>query len=147
MNRTVKYQGAFSRIAGFAGKRFLFSPPPSPRENIRFSSLFAAGTFRAKRPQRQRERRNGCFRRLPSPSPSPFHLFFCSGSNFRAITRLETLATQATCAHSRPNAENQGNVLHLFLSKVFFNTIFFFFFGSREISSNLFTVVIICLKL
>ena len=28
MNRTVKYQGAFSRIVGFAGKRFLFSPPP-----------------------------------------------------------------------------------------------------------------------
>ena len=38
-------------------------------DNIRFSSLFAAGdvsrrgTF-AKRPQRRRERRNGCFRRL-----------------------------------------------------------------------------------
>ena len=30
MNRTVKYQGAFSRIMGFAGKRFLFSPPPLP---------------------------------------------------------------------------------------------------------------------
>ena len=29
MNRTVKYQGAFSRIVGFAGKCFLFSPPPS----------------------------------------------------------------------------------------------------------------------
>ena len=55
MNRTVKYQGAFSRIVGFAGKRFLFSPPPPP------------STF-----------------------------FFCSRSNFRAITRLETLATQAT---------------------------------------------------
>ena len=31
---------------------------------------------------------------LPSPSPSPFHLF-CSRSNFRAITRLKTLAKQA----------------------------------------------------
>ena len=30
MNQTVKYQGAFSRIVGFAGKRFLFSPPPPP---------------------------------------------------------------------------------------------------------------------
>ena len=30
MNRTVKYQGAFSRIVGFAGKRFFFSPPPPP---------------------------------------------------------------------------------------------------------------------
>ena len=30
MNRTVKYQGAFSRIVGFAGKRFLFSAPPLP---------------------------------------------------------------------------------------------------------------------
>ena len=30
MNRTVKYQGAFSRIVGLAGKRFLFSPPPPP---------------------------------------------------------------------------------------------------------------------
>ena len=28
-------------------------------------------------------------------SPSPFNLFFCFRSNFRAITRLETLATQA----------------------------------------------------
>ena len=31
---------------------------------------------------------------LPSPSPSPF-LFFGSRSNFRAITRLKTLAKQA----------------------------------------------------
>ena len=30
MNRTVKYQGAFSRIVGFAGKCFLFSPFPPP---------------------------------------------------------------------------------------------------------------------
>ena len=30
------------------------------------------------------------------PSPSPFNLLFCFCSNFRAITRLETLATQAT---------------------------------------------------
>ena len=30
INRTVKYQGAFSRIVGFAGKRFLFSAPPPP---------------------------------------------------------------------------------------------------------------------
>ena len=54
MNRTVKYQGAFSRIEGFAGKRFLFSPLPLPLQP-----------------------------------------FFCFHSNFRAITRLETLATQA----------------------------------------------------
>ena len=54
INRTVKYQGAFFRIVGFAGKRFLFSPLPPP------------STF-----------------------------FFCSRSNFRAVTRLETLATQA----------------------------------------------------
>ena len=53
MNRTVKYQGAFSRIVGFAGKRFLFSPPPPPST------------------------------------------FFCFRSNFRVLTRLETLATQA----------------------------------------------------
>ena len=42
-------------------------------ENSRFSSLFAAEdvsrTFlRAKRPQRRRARRNGCFRRLKKPS-------------------------------------------------------------------------------
>ena len=49
----MKYQGAFSRIVGFAGKRFLFSPPPPPST------------------------------------------FFCLRSNVRAITRLETLATQA----------------------------------------------------
>ena len=30
------------------------------------------------------------------PSPSPFHFFFCSHSNFCAITRLEMLPTQAT---------------------------------------------------
>ena len=56
MNRTVKYQGAFFRIvgfAGFAGKRFLVSPPLRP-------SIF----------------------------------FFCSRSNFCAITRLKTLAKQ-----------------------------------------------------
>ena len=53
MNRTVKYQGEFSWILGFAGKRFLFSPPLPPS------------------------------------------IFFCSRSNFRAITRLEMLATQA----------------------------------------------------
>ena len=29
------------------------------------------------------------------PFPSPFHLFFGSYSNFRAITRLETIATRA----------------------------------------------------
>ena len=30
-------------------------------------------------------------------TPTPFHLFFfCSRSNFRAITRLQTLTTQAT---------------------------------------------------
>ena len=56
MNQTVKYQGAFSRIMGFAGKRF-------------FSS--------------------------PLPLPLPCFFFFCSCSNLRAITRLETLATQA----------------------------------------------------
>ena len=34
---------------------------------------------------------------MKEPSPSPFHFFFfCSSSNFRAVTRLETLATQAT---------------------------------------------------
>ena len=54
MNRTVKYQRAFSRIVGFAGKRFLFSPPPPP------STIFFASAL------------------------------------IRAITRLETLATQAT---------------------------------------------------
>ena len=52
MVRTVKYQRAFSRIARFPDKRFLFSPPPPPS-------------------------------------------IFCSRSNFRAITGLETLATQA----------------------------------------------------
>ena len=39
-------------------------------ENIRFSSLLAAGDvsfLRAKRPQRRRARRNGCFRRLTWP--------------------------------------------------------------------------------
>ena len=33
-NRTVKYQGAFFRIVGLAGKCFLFSPPPPPSRNI-----------------------------------------------------------------------------------------------------------------
>ena len=39
MNRTMKYQGAFSRIVGFAGKRFLFSPPPPPPPSIFFAPL------------------------------------------------------------------------------------------------------------
>ena len=54
MNRTMKYQGVLSRIVGFLGKCFLFSPPLPPS------------------------------------------IFFCSHSNFRAITRLEMLPTQAT---------------------------------------------------
>ena len=53
MNRTVKYQGAFSRIVGFAGKHFLFSPPP----------------------------------------PSSIFFFFAPSLT---ITRLETVATQAS---------------------------------------------------
>ena len=48
-------------------------------ENIRFSSLFVAedvslgrtSFLRAKRPQRRRARRNGCFRRLPSGQDGP----------------------------------------------------------------------------
>ena len=40
-------------------------------ENIRFSSLFVAG--QAKRPQRQRARRNGCFRRLMELVTPPSH--------------------------------------------------------------------------
>ena len=40
------------------------------------------------------ERRKERFPLLPSPSR--FNLFFCFRSNFRAITRLETLATQAS---------------------------------------------------
>ena len=66
MNRTVKYQGAFSRIVGFAGKR--------------------------------------------SPLPLPVQPFFCFLSNFRAITRLETLATQAICKLTvdKNNAKKQA---------------------------------------
>ena len=56
----------FSRIVGFAGKRFLFSPPPPPST------------------------------------------FFCFRSNFRAITRLETLATQAR-RRPAPNAKIIGH--------------------------------------
>ena len=41
-----------------------FSSPPIACENIRFSSLFAAGDVSRKSPQRRRARRNGCFRRL-----------------------------------------------------------------------------------
>ena len=65
MKGTVKYQGAFSRIVRFAGKRFLFSTPLSPS------------------------------------------IFFGSRSNFRAIARLETLATQAKDSMSR-NGRRQG---------------------------------------
>ena len=34
----------------------------------------------------------------PLSLPLPFFFFFCSRSNFRAITRLESLATQAKVA-------------------------------------------------
>ena len=37
-NPTVKYQGAFFRIVGFAGKRFLFSSPPPPSTFFFFAS-------------------------------------------------------------------------------------------------------------
>ena len=43
-----------------------------------------------------RDMENSVFPLLPSPSPVHFFFFFCSRSNFRAKTRLETLATQAT---------------------------------------------------
>ena len=45
-----------------------------------------------------RGRGRGTKEPLVLPSPSPFNLFFCFRSNFRAITRLETLATQARWA-------------------------------------------------
>ena len=38
MNQTVKYQGAFSRITGFSGKRFI--PPPSPIPLLVHPSIF-----------------------------------------------------------------------------------------------------------
>ena len=41
MNPTMKYQGAFSRIVGFTGKHFLFSPPPP------FFFFLARSNFRA----------------------------------------------------------------------------------------------------
>ena len=44
MNRTVKYQRAFCRIVGFAGKRFLFSPPPPPSTFFCSRSNFCAIT-------------------------------------------------------------------------------------------------------
>ena len=37
LSRTVKYQGAFSRMVGFAGKRFHFSPPPPPSTFLFFA--------------------------------------------------------------------------------------------------------------
>ena len=67
-----EYQGAFSRMAGFADKRVLFSPPP------------------------------------------PASIFFCSRSNFRAITRLETLATLVSLAAvlwMSPNAPPKERLL------------------------------------
>ena len=62
-NREIS-RGVFQNC-GFAGKRFLFSPPLSPS------------------------------------------IFFCSRSDFRAVARLETLATQAKDSMSR-NGRRQG---------------------------------------
>ena len=45
------------------------------------------------------------------PSPSPFHLFFCSRSNFRAITRLEMPATQANSQMAKKATSRLGNSL------------------------------------
>ena len=39
MNRTVKYQVAFSRIVGLAGKRFLFSPRTDTRYTLSFTRI------------------------------------------------------------------------------------------------------------
>ena len=55
--------------------------------------------------QRQRERAwsqasGQAFPLLPSPSPFHFFFIFCARSYFRTITRLETLATQATKAYN-----------------------------------------------
>ena len=47
-------------------------------ENIRFSSLFAPGDVRAKRPQRRRARRNGCFRRPRVYFNRQKYRLFCS---------------------------------------------------------------------
>ena len=41
-----KYHGVFYRIVGFAGKRFLFPPPPTP--SFLFSWLRSLSNFRPK---------------------------------------------------------------------------------------------------
>ena len=76
------------------------------RTTIKFKFSLCSKRFRASssrtlgREQKKRNdgggggRRKRCF--LFSPPPPPFTIFFsCSRSNFRAITRSETLATQA----------------------------------------------------
>ena len=62
------------------------------------SKRFRASWSRKLGREQKKKRMKGRGRGVKEPllsSPSPFH-FFCSRSNFRAITRLETLATQAT---------------------------------------------------
>ena len=67
-----------------------------------FNTVRASSSRKLGREQKKKERtgegegNEGTF--LFSPPPPPSNLFFCSCSTFRAITRLETLATQATAS-------------------------------------------------
>ena len=60
--------------------------------------LKCKGSLRSKRFRASLSRKFG---REQKKRNDPFHLFFCSRSNFRAITRLETLATQANVRESK----------------------------------------------
>ena len=62
------------------------------------SKRFLACSSRKLGPEQKKKKGRGRGRGMKEPvlpSPSPFHLFFCSRSNFRSVTWLETLATQA----------------------------------------------------
>ena len=98
--------------------QFLQSPGTcSIREQSNFTNLVMQGNTSiltscqfTNQPNREISRgvfqnRGVCGQAFPLlPSSSPFHLFFfCSRANFRAVTRLETLATQATTSQQQRN--------------------------------------------
>ena len=82
----MKYQGAFSRIVGFAGKRFLFSPPPSiffaPLQLSRYTSTGNACYAGYHYSRREGEGRKGGRGRGEKNTPARYH---CSFGKLRTL--------------------------------------------------------------
>ena len=80
---------------------FIYTHPLNCRPNVFLLHLacIASVSSQVRRESwdesKKKKRNDKRFLFSPPPPPSTFCFFFCSRSNFRAVTRLETLATQA----------------------------------------------------